>query len=203
MSDKDDFASRWARRKRAVAEEEAAPKAPLPAPEPQDEETEAEALERLGLPDPDTLGEGDDFSGFMKASVPALLRRRALRKLWATNPVLANVDGLVEYGENYASPDLIPEVVATAYKVGRGFVKKVVETTEAHEANDGQARSEEETSAPIESTSAQVPQTDEPAERGALSHQAELEEKPAESDSFAQERGIALQPRRMRFRTET
>ena len=37
---------------------------------------------------------GDDFSGFMARNVPDHLRRRALRKLWVSNPVLANLDGL-------------------------------------------------------------------------------------------------------------
>ena len=41
--------------------------------------------------------------------------------LWRTNPVLANVDGLVDYGEDYASPDLIMKTFKSAYQIGKGY----------------------------------------------------------------------------------
>ena len=128
----DDFLSRWSRRKRAVEAEEAASEPAVPeaseqlAPAPEDE-TEEQALERLGLPDPDSLSEGDDFTGFLKSGVPDALRRRALRRLWRSNPVLANVDGLVDYGDDFTDAAMVPDVLATAYKVGQGMLKKITE----------------------------------------------------------------------------
>lgn len=42
-----------------------------------------------------------DFSRFLKDDVPEFLRRKALRQLWRTNPILANLDGLNEYDLDY------------------------------------------------------------------------------------------------------
>lgn len=55
----------------------------------------------LDLPDIESLGPDSDFTAFMKEGVPTHLRNLALRKLWASDPVLANVDGLVDYGEDF------------------------------------------------------------------------------------------------------
>ncbi|MEZ5716291.1 MAG: DUF3306 domain-containing protein [Paracoccaceae bacterium] len=137
--------ARWSRLKRAPAAPEPAPQPEPSAPvapvaeiaaEPASPEDEAALLEQLGLPAPETLAPGDDFSRFMAAHVPAFLRRRALRVLWRTNPDLVVLDGLLEYGEDYraAAAAAAGEVVATAYKVGRGFRK--AEEDEAPAAPD-------------------------------------------------------------------
>lgn len=130
--DDENLFARWSRRKRAVAEADApAPVAELPE-EPLDEdaladpEDEAALLERLGLPVPEMMGKGDDFSGFLKAGVPEFLRRRALRVLWRSNPVLANLDGLNDYDDDFTSPELTKKIIATGYKVGRGFLREVL-----------------------------------------------------------------------------
>ncbi|MEL6978654.1 MAG: DUF3306 domain-containing protein [Pseudomonadota bacterium] len=118
----DGFLQRWSRRKRAV-DDQNEPAAPPPELEaaPPEEETDEAALERLGLPDPDALKPGDDVSGFMARSVPSRLRNRALRKLWVSNPVLANLDELVDYGEDFTDAATVIENLTTAYQVGRGF----------------------------------------------------------------------------------
>ena len=72
MSDDDNLFARWSRRKRRVAEEDAAPAAAPVAepveviPEPETPEAEADLLHRLELPVPESLKEGDDFSVFMR-----------------------------------------------------------------------------------------------------------------------------------------
>ncbi|MEL6197291.1 MAG: DUF3306 domain-containing protein, partial [Pseudomonadota bacterium] len=101
----DGFLDRWSRRKLERRTE------PLPAEQPPAADpaeaanvpakSDAEILEELGLPDPETLGAGDDFSGFMAKAVPEHLRRQALRQLWGSNPVLANLDELLDYGEDF------------------------------------------------------------------------------------------------------
>ena len=128
MSGPSDPFSSWSARRRAVAEEAAAEEVvPEPAPPETEEIDEAEYLEAEGLSDPNEMEEGDDFSAFMKSGVPKALRQRALRRLWRLNPVLANVDGLVEYGEDYTDAATVVENLQTAYQVGKGIVNKVLE----------------------------------------------------------------------------
>ncbi|MEL6205667.1 MAG: DUF3306 domain-containing protein [Pseudomonadota bacterium] len=136
----------WSRRKAAVAaEEQAARAAEADAREQAEHEdrearqeamSDAELLEELELPDPDTLGAGDDFSAFLRADVPARLRTRALRRLWRTNPVLANVDGMVDYGGDFTDAAMVPEVLNTVYRVGKGMVRDLIEDTDAPVAKD-------------------------------------------------------------------
>ena len=123
----------WARRKAAVAQEAAAEAL---AVEQQalaedhavlEEKTDAEVLAELDLPDPDELNQGDDFSVFLAKAVPERIRRRALRKLWLSNPVLANLDELVDYGEDFTDSAMVIEGMQTAYQVGKGMLKHVEE----------------------------------------------------------------------------
>ena len=91
------------------------------------EKTDAELLEELDLPDPDTLGPGDDFRAFMTKAVPDRIRRRALRRLWLSNPALANLDGLLDYGEDFTDKAKVLEHMQTAYQVGKGMTAHVEE----------------------------------------------------------------------------
>lgn len=124
----------WSRRKAAVREAEAAETERRDAELETakrvelEEKTDAEILEELGLPDPDSLQKDDDFTRFLAKTVPERLRRRALRRLWLSNPVLANLDGLNDYEDDYTDAATAGQVVKTAYQVGRGFLKKVAET---------------------------------------------------------------------------
>ena len=85
----------WDRRRAAVkAEEAAAQQAAAEQAEAQHqaalaEKSDAELLAEFDLPDPDTMKAGDDFSAFMARAIPEHLRRRALRKLWVSDPALA------------------------------------------------------------------------------------------------------------------
>ncbi|MBE1296386.1 DUF3306 domain-containing protein [Phycobacter azelaicus] len=123
----------WARRKAAVqaeAEAERRAEAAAEAAEREqalEEKTDEEILAELELPDPDTLEEGDDFKVFLRDVVPARIRTRALRRLWRLNPVLANVDGLVDYGEDFTDSAMVVEGMQTAYQVGKGMTKHVEE----------------------------------------------------------------------------
>ena len=92
--------------------------------------SDAELLAELGLPDPDSLGQGDDFAAFMGRAVPEHLRRRALRKLWVSNPVLANLDGLVDHGEDYTDAATVIPGMQTAYQVGKGMMQHVLALAE-------------------------------------------------------------------------
>ncbi|MEE4014964.1 DUF3306 domain-containing protein [Roseibium sp. FZY0029] len=139
----------WSRRKAAVREAEAAETERRDAELETakrvelEEKTDAEILEELGLPDPDSLQKDDDFTRFLAKTVPERLRRRALRRLWLSNPVLANLDGLNDYEDDYTDAATAGQVVKTAYQVGRGFLKKVAETaTSDNPETSSAARSE-------------------------------------------------------------
>ena len=49
------------------------------------------------------------------------MRNAALRKLWSSDPVYANLDGLLEYGEDFAEPFRVAGVIATVYRVLEGM----------------------------------------------------------------------------------
>lgn len=125
------FLARWSDRKRSVreAEPEAEPVVPEEAElvsaevEPTvDEEAERNRLAAEEV-DLETLGFESDYGVFLKRGVPSLLKRQALKKLWASSPVLANVDGLNDYDENFADPAL--NIYRSSWEAGRGFLRKL------------------------------------------------------------------------------
>src|SRR3546814_10476760 len=70
----------------------------------------------------ESLGMDSDFTVFLQDGVPEALRRKALQRLWRLDPVFANLDGLLEYGEDYTDAATVVENLKTAYRVGRGFM---------------------------------------------------------------------------------
>ena len=121
MTADEPFLSRWSRRKRDEREH---------ARTPADEVDEAEAGEKPAeispedLPDIDTLHKDSDFTVFMREGVPEEIRNLALRKLWTSDPVLANVDGLNDYDGDYATllekgAEAMRRFAATGNQTGR------------------------------------------------------------------------------------
>lgn len=195
MSDDDNLFARWSRRKRRVAEEaEAVPPAPEAAvveiAEPETPEEEAELLARLELPVPETLTAGDDFTAFMKAGVPEFLKKRALRVLWRSNPVLANLDGLNDYDDDFTSPELNQKVLATAYKVGRGFLRDEP-NPEIMQSNDDRMQNDEVDPAELEAELPELEGVPDVAEsdRGAI------------PDDMHEGDDLSFNPKRMKFTT--
>ncbi|MEM6846686.1 MAG: DUF3306 domain-containing protein [Pseudomonadota bacterium] len=139
--------ARWSRRKQkardGIAEPEAVASTPDPLATPEPGLSEPDYLDAHGLVDPDLMDAGDDFSVFMKDAVPQTLKRRALRRLWRLNPALANLDQLVEYGEDYTDAAMVPEVIKTAYRVGRGFLTDEDEADAASPADADAGAAEE------------------------------------------------------------
>lgn len=136
----------WDRRRAAVeAEAEANAAAQQAAVELREQEALAEKsdediLAELDLPDPDTLAKGDDFAAFMSKAVPEHIRKRALRKLWRSNPVLACVDGLNDYDDDYLAGSYGNTPIQTNYQVGKGLLAHVLEVARTEELNaDDQA----------------------------------------------------------------
>ncbi|WP_300067286.1 DUF3306 domain-containing protein [uncultured Ruegeria sp.] len=191
MSEARDF---WSRRRAAVQAEvdaeHAAVEAQVVAAQQAEleEKTDAEILAELDLPDPDELQAGDDVSGFMAKAVPDRLRRRALRRLWRLNPVLANVDGLVDYGEDYTDAACVVENLQTAYQVGKGMLAHIEALAAAEDKSEPEAEAEPEPQEPEEETALDPAP---PAQTVELAHADEVEE--AE---------VAPAPRRMTFEFE-
>ncbi len=179
MSEGRDF---WSKRRAAVAaQEEADAEAQAAAAEADEvaaleEKSDEEILAELDLPDPDELKMGDDVTGFMSRAVPERLRQRALRRLWRLNPVLANVDGLVDYGEDFTDSATVIEGMQTTYQVGKGMlahIKEMARQAEEEALAENQAEDEAET----DTQPREVAQKDEPPAH--LSATPEAAETPA------------------------
>lgn len=153
----------WSRRKVAVRKAEQAELAEKEAEAAAEERAELEQksdqeiLEELGLPDPDTLTKEDDFSGFLSATVPERLRRRALRKLWGINPVLANLDGLVDYGDDFTDAATVVENMQTVYRIGKGMLDQFAQA-EDEEIDVLAANDENPLPADADKTSSEEPE---------------------------------------------
>lgn len=65
-----------------------------------------------------------DYSRFMQPGVPDAVRNKALRQLWASDPIMANMDGLHDYWEDYtdAARAVPAGTLKTAYRIGKGFL---------------------------------------------------------------------------------
>ncbi len=72
----------------------------------------------------DALDFDSDYTRFMGRDVPDDIRNRALGKLWGSNPLLANMDGLDDYIDDYTDAAVaVPAgTLKTAYKIGQGFL---------------------------------------------------------------------------------
>jgi hypothetical protein len=120
LTDPRAFLERWSRLKHRAAAK--APAAAPPAPDGAPPPTDAAAEDVLkDLPPVESLGRDSDYRAFMRPGVPEALRNRALQKLWVSDPVYANLDGLVEYGEDFGEPFRAAGVVATLYRVLEGM----------------------------------------------------------------------------------
>jgi hypothetical protein len=101
--------------------------------------TEDEILAELELPTPESLKLGDSVAGFMDARVPERIRHKALRAFWKTNPVLANVDGLDEYCEDFTDAVTVIENLQTIYQVGSGYASQALDALESLADEDSEA----------------------------------------------------------------
>ncbi|MGI9449597.1 MAG: DUF3306 domain-containing protein [Geminicoccaceae bacterium] len=143
------FLGRWSRRKAEARAADDNTSADLQVDqEAPPSETDTEQVNRppaAALPDIDKMEAGSDFSVFMQAGVPQELKTKALRKLWRVKPELANLDGLIDYGEDLTGSFKVVDHLKTAYEVGKGFLKddeeqeaKEIASEAEHDAADGQ-----------------------------------------------------------------
>lgn len=197
---------RWSRKKVETG------KKPEPAPSPSIESDyspeeqelainealpEHDVLTKYGLPDPDTIELGTDITGFMRKEIPELLRRRALRSLWKSNPVLAVLDGLNDYDEDFTDAATATGAVKTLYKVGQGLIDRSSKVNEP--ADDKLGESTTELAEGVTATPPEPPVANEISEPEIA---AALPETPHHSEPAATETRVEPAPNyrpRMRF----
>ncbi|GJE16012.1 DUF3306 domain-containing protein [Methylobacterium marchantiae] len=88
-----DFLSRWSKRKRALVRDTAPVAVPAEAPQvedasPSDAVDESDLLspeELAKLPSVDSLTAATDLTQFLRAGVPLLMRKAALRRMWSVD----------------------------------------------------------------------------------------------------------------------
>lgn len=136
------FLSRWSDRKVRAREEDRTPPPAdvsdnvVPEPAPAVEMDPAEAAqaairsanhEAAAAVDIGSMNAESDFAMFLRDGVPQDLRRAALRQLFAVKPALANLDGLVDYGDDFGAKALLRPQMKSGWKAGRGYIKRVLD----------------------------------------------------------------------------
>lgn len=120
----DGFLSRWSRRKaEARTPPVPAPEAP-PAAAPATAPTEAEPDPVADLPPIESLTPDSDFSPFLRAGVPDDLRKAAMSRLWASDPLFARPEVYDLHMDDYTQP-AITEAVETAWNFGKEAVERL------------------------------------------------------------------------------
>ncbi|MGB8182007.1 MAG: DUF3306 domain-containing protein, partial [Stellaceae bacterium] len=92
MAEPADFLARWSRLKRRARQPQPSDTAPVSATAA----TPAVETPPETLPPVESLTAESDYRIFMQPGVPEVTRNAALQKLWRSDPVFANLDGLVE-----------------------------------------------------------------------------------------------------------
>lgn len=103
----------------------------------------------------DKLDYQSDYTRFMQKGVPEHVRRRALRALWQSDPILANLDGLNDYDDDFTDAALAVKELITSWKPDTGYL-----TEEERRASYGDA--EERSAKEEEVAAAESAQTDGP-----------------------------------------
>jgi len=154
------------------------------------------------LPPIESLNKDSDFTAFMSDRISDKIRNAALRKLWLSNPALANLDGLLDYGEDLTSSFKTMENMQTTYVVGRGMVdyeaeakrkaqealeeKEAAALAQAETADDEAAESTEdpEDATGTENADEKAPETAQEAQDAKDADAAELSDSEPEAEEI-------------------
>jgi hypothetical protein len=166
----------------------------------------------LELPEPETLKLGDTVEKFMDGRVPERIRARALRAFWKTNPVLANIDGLDEYCEDYTDAATGVENLQTIYQVGKGYAIQALDALESLAEDEIETEAIESVDKSIANREPQKLEVTDSQDSHSESATSESEsvgtessedktdpEQPASVDEVANVESIVQRPRRMQF----
>lgn len=133
------------------------------------------------LPDIDSLTAESDFTAFMRKGVPKTLQRKALRKLWTSDPVLACLDGLNDYEEDFTDAATVIEGMKSSYQVGRGFLTDA-ELKENHSfytaSRQARIEADEKAAAEEQATDGTAPAEDAAEDTPSIAEGAEAEQLP-------------------------
>ncbi|MGI9476827.1 MAG: DUF3306 domain-containing protein [Hyphomicrobiaceae bacterium] len=165
------FFKRWSDRKAnaTVQPAEPAPETAAEAAEPPVEHDAAAAEEApppITEADLEGLTYESDYTKFLGEQVPDALRRRALRQLWRSDPILANLDGLCDYDDDFTDAALVVKVLETAHKVGQGYLTD--EEVAANQARGTPPPAAEEADESVEDDSEDIDDTDDAADEEAV-----------------------------------
>lgn len=161
------------------------------------ERDDVELLSELGLPAPEELLSGEQLRAFLKAQLPQRLKSRALRAFWRTNPVLACLDGLNDYEDDYTAAATAGKAVNTLYVVGKGFAPPVTDALE-------KIMEEDEEPALIAMSERSVPDVSPPQAVEVETQDAEeYDVAGSEVERDEEEFAAITTPRRMRFTFST
>ena len=115
--------------------------------------SDSELCERYELPHPEECTDPEELDGFFSRPLPDRLKQLAMRRMWRINPLFKFADEMVEYGENYTDAATVIPDMQTAYKVGKGYLDKILaeqkekEQTEALELAAAEAEEQNSLSA--------------------------------------------------------
>lgn len=125
MSEPENMLSRWSRRKLASAREADAfpdptsakpsgvqtlplsPEAPSGAA-PNEQASAPDAFDTASLPPIDSIAANTDITLFLRAEVPAALKRSALRRAWTADPAIRDFIGIAENQWDFNDPTAMP-----------------------------------------------------------------------------------------------
>ena len=120
MNDPENFINRWSRRKHEAASEDAGPKKASSEgavasrsdeetkPKPGELEAPVPEFDISSLPPIASISAETDITAFMRTGVPETLKHAALRRAWASDPVIQDFVGLNENFWDAAGPDGVP-----------------------------------------------------------------------------------------------
>ena len=117
--------------------------------------------------DIDAMNYESDYTEFMKDGVPEALKRKALRQLWRSDPILANVDGLCDYDDDFTDAALAVDVLKTVHKVGKGYLTDDEDDAEDTDDIDELEVAEEDNASEVGSADEPVEASGEVATAGA------------------------------------
>lgn len=175
-TDEKDFLGRWSRRKQAAREGLAEPEPESPAvpaesadgPPAASEPVEPVNEDAFADIDFDALDYSSDYTRFMGKDVPELIQRRALRALWRSDPVLANVDGLNDYDEDFTDAARAVANLVTSYKPKQGYrTDEEMAALEAEEKAEAEARAQTSAAAEASQDSGETPEPEAAADEDA------------------------------------
>ena len=169
--DQKNFLGRWSTRKLGEAESE---KTTAPVVLSETDDVESEKVDEIvapppDLPDVETLNADSDFTAFLGENVPRDISKLAFKKLWRSDPVLANIDGLNDYDDDFSMVGKVAEIFKSAYQVGKGYQteEEIAEETELKEKETAEGALPDVANAETQPPPEEPAEASEPAELSA------------------------------------